>query len=200
MIKVFKILITVFFSIVFSSCNKQTLDKEDYTKYVESMENGLKRKLDINGWEYTIQYKPLNFILVQENLELNSARANQLKGTIWFTVKFRYANSNVPALKINITSLQEYNQRLHYYLEDARKDIKLEYGNSTLFPVSYLFETNYGLTPEETMVLGFVLPNESFEISEDLILKIHDRIFKNGIIKTTIDLDNIKKIPQLKLK
>lgn len=190
----------LFFVFVLASCNKSSLDKNEYTNYVEDTGNGLKKELKINGWEYLIQYKPINYLLCKENQSLSSARAKNLQGTLWFTVQFRYTKANVPALKIDVQSLDEYNQRLNYYLNQAQGDIEIEYGGAVLYPISYLFETNYGLTPHETMVVGFALPNEATDIKHDVVFKFHDKIFKNGIIKTSIALSDIKKIPQLNFK
>ncbi len=198
--KGFDIVLILFFILSVASCNKSSLTRDEYTKYVENKDNGLKKELDINGWEYVIQYKPVNYLLCKENQSLSSARAKNLQGTLWFTIQFRYTKANVPALKIDVTSLDEYNQRLNYYLNEAQKDIEIEYGSAILYPISYLFETNYGLTPHETLVLGFSLPQSETTITHDIVLKFHDKIFRNGIIKARINLDDMKKIPQLNSK
>jgi hypothetical protein len=94
-----------------------------------------------------------------------------------------------------ITSLDEYNLRLDYFLNRAKDDIKLLYGSDTLHPSSYLFENNYNLTPQETIVVGFNLPgNDPFPI-KDMQISYCDRIYKNGIIKTTYRSEILKQIP-----
>lgn len=181
------------------SCDKSSMNRQDYVKYIENPENGLKKELLINDWKYSVQYKPIEYLLCKENLSSSSRRALQLKGTLWFTIQFQYTKSTVQALRLDIQSLDEYNQRLQYYLNQAQKDIEIAYGQATLYPISYLFETNYGLTPQETMIVGFALPEGGTEITQTIHLKYHDRIFRNGIIQTQFNLKDIQKIPQINL-
>ena len=96
-----------------------------------------------------------------------------------------------------MSGLDEYNSRLSYYLNRAQQDLKLVYGSDTLAPASYLFETNYNLTPQETMVAGFVLPQNDKEIRQPVQLAYYDRMFRNGIIKASWTPEQIKSIPAL---
>ena len=174
-----------------SSCSK-TMSADAYLKYIESPENGYRKVVQVDGWEYTFQYKPYEYILCKEfhglkKSELYKKRMEQLKGTAWFNIYFKRIADTVSPLRYRINSLDEYNQRLTYYLSSAAGKLKLYYGKDTLTTMSYLFETNYNLTPQETMVVGFALPVHDESPQRDMQISYHDVVFNNGIIKSKFE-------------
>ena len=97
-----------------------------------------------------------------------------------------------------MSSLDEYNQRLNYFLDEAKNNIWLIYDHhDTLKPASYLFETNFNLTPQETIVVGFYLPHNDGVPNSEMQLSYRDQIFKNGIIKVLYKSNVIRNIPQI---
>lgn len=184
-----------------TACTSQTLKPTAYIKYIQNGSNGLKKTEDIDGWQYVIQYKPHDYIIYQEEKGKNDEvykqkRMKELQGTIWFTISFRRADADVSPLRYNVASLDEYDQRLNYFLNDASKNISLVYGSDTLKAESYIFETNYNLTPQATMVVGFFIPDKT-DVQNDFTLSYDDEMFKNGIIKAKFLAKNINKTPQL---
>jgi len=184
-----------------SACRQQ-LKTDAYINYVKGNDNGLKRSIEVDGWQYSFQYKPYDYIVLMESRgDLKSfdvkKRLAELKGTAWFNISFKRTDGTVTPLKFNVSTLDEYNERLDYYLNEAAKDIKLAYGADTLLPVSYLFENNYNLTPQETMIVGFYLPKTDDHPQRDMQLSYNDHMFKNGIIKATYSKAVLNNIPNL---
>jgi len=185
-----------------SSCSQKNLGTNAYLKYVQDIDNGLKKVIRTGEWEYTMQYKPYDYIICQEcrnacTEDIRKERMKTLLGTAWFNISFKRANADVSPLKYQVSSPEEYNNRLDYFLNHTAKDIQLIYGGDTLRPSSYLFETNYNLTPQETIVVGFLLPGEKGQTDNDMQLTYTDRVFKNGIIKATYSSETLHKIPKL---
>lgn len=185
--------------LMLGSC-RRSLNVNDYIKYVHEEKNGLRKVVQIDGWEYSLQYKPYDYIFCMESGNNNTGREKRiksLKGTAWFNISFRRIDGSITPLKYNISSLDEYDARLDYFLNRATKNIKLIYGADTLPPMSYLFENNYNLAPQETMVVGFDLPGTPAQPEKDMQLCYYDPVLKNGIIKALYKEEDLKRIPKL---
>ncbi|MES2701535.1 MAG: hypothetical protein V4649_02795 [Bacteroidota bacterium] len=183
------------------SC-KKNMTANEYSSYVNNTEHGLKKVMQIDGWEFTILYRPSEYVMLMENKGNKTgynfeARRAELAGTAWFNISIRRVDGQVTPLRFGISSSEEYNERLNYYLNGAIKDISLVYGQDTLGPTSYAFETNYNLTPQETIVAGFILPGDSKFPTKDLSISFVDRVFGNGIVKATYNTKTLKNIPNL---
>jgi len=186
--------------ICFCSC-KHSMNTGKYLGYIHDDKNGLLKAVKLGDWEFDMQYKPYDYILFSESkggVGLDKAkRSKELQGTAWFNISFKRIQMDKSPMRYNISSQDEYNQRLNYYLNGAPHDIELVYGTDTLKPMSYLFETNYNLTPQETMVVGFELPATSTKPEKDMQLVYYDRVFGNGIIKATYAAKALNNIPDL---
>ena len=51
---------------ILCSC-KHSLRPADYVRYVRDERNGLNKVVQVNGWEYSILYKPYDYIIATEN-------------------------------------------------------------------------------------------------------------------------------------
>lgn len=195
---------TILFALVLLCCVscKHSMKAADYVSYVNNKENGLKKISQMAGWDFSLQYRPYDYIMLMENKgnwnNYNVAkRQSDLKGTAWFSISIKRTDNSITPLRYGIASIDEYNTRLNYYLNEAVKDIQLKYNEDTLQPVSYLFENNYNLTPQETMIVGFYLPKGERYPNKTMQLSFTDRIFKNGIIKAEYSENILKNIPNL---
>lgn len=181
------------------SCKKK-LEANAYGAFVSSSENGLKKTVSIDGWEYVIQYKPYDYILLMEHIsgQDRKKRLQQLSGTAWFNISIKRKDGSVSPMRYNLSSKDEYDKRLNYFLNGAAKDIGMVYGNKdTLMPLSYAFENNYNLTPQETMVVAFALPKGEISPAKEMKISIDDNVFGNGIIKAVITTDALQNTPEL---
>jgi hypothetical protein len=180
------------------SCNSKLNDLE-YVEYLSNESNGLKKVLELGEWVYDIQYKPSRLIIIKEqgnSKEELSTRKKQLERTVWFNISIKHNKDEINPLKYKVSSIEEYNQRLDYFLNDASKEITLEYKNLKLKPISYLFENNYSLTPNETMIVGFELPTDKTP-QDQMTLIYNDLIFKNGIVKVNFKKKDIARANNL---
>lgn len=189
--------------ILFVGCGKSNLSKTDYIKYVQEENSKLIRKVDLELIQFEISYRPHDYIILQENDTLSQAglllRKSELAGSINLLIKIKSKQSSIPPLKLGIESLEAYNDRYNYFLNEASKDLHIEYGGAILSPSYYSFETSYGLTPEDRIIVQFILPNQENEPSQNIVLKLYDRIYNNGMIKATFLAKDLNQIPNLKL-
>ncbi|MGN6569630.1 MAG: hypothetical protein ACTHJ0_16845 [Flavipsychrobacter sp.] len=199
--KASKLFIAAVVLLSFISCGKQTLNTADYVRYIQDDKNHLKKAVKVQDMEFDIQYKPYDYIVLLESHN-NAAydktkRLKQLAGTAWFNISFHKTSTEMSALKDGAMSLDDYDQRLNYFLNYAAKDITLVYGGDTLKPISYLFENNYNVGPVETMVVGFIFPDKDPRPLKDMQISYYDRLFHNGIIKASFSAETLKDIPNL---
>lgn len=184
-----------------ASC-KRRMNAADYVRYISDSKNGITKTTIVDGFEYRIQYRTHQYIVLAETkgkAKKSDAvkRTEELKGAVWFNISIKRTDNAYTILRYGVKSVEDYNTRLNYYLNEASQDIKLTYGQDTLHAASYLFENNYNLSPQETMVVSFILPNNEDYPTRDMRLSFLDRVFNNGIINASFPIEIINKIPTL---
>lgn len=202
--KVIRFIIVVLLCCSCFSC-KKNLKAVEYAEFIRNKKNGLVKITELDGYEFTMQYRPYDYIILMESkgdfsgYDLNK-RSADLKGTAWFSIVIRRTDNRITPLKSGLSSLEEYNMRLNYFLNEAKNDIWLLYDNITIQPTSYLFENNYNLTPELTMLAGFILPSGEDYPRKNMQLSYNDQVFKSGIIKAAFSEGALNEIPNLVYK
>ena len=186
-------------SIVFFACtNKQELDGKAYLSWVKNPENGLKVEKEISGINYTAQYKPYDYIVLNEEKELDLAttlvkeRKKKLAGMVYYN--FRISTTNqTDVLAKGASDKSMYMQRSNYLSYDFQNDITLITETDSINCGLYHFVQGYGVVPYVDMVVGFPVD----QVNKDQTLVINDQVFGNGIIKFHINKKDINNIPQL---
>ncbi len=185
---------------MFQACSPVSLSPSDYVRWVENGENGLCATKQIEDFEFSILYKPLNYValretnkdsVTEERIEKNK---DELKDLQYFTLKIKAKEGN-DLLKTGISTDQEYFDRLNYLSGFMQDDIKLIEGKDTLICKLFHMERNYGLAPYNNFVLGFsATKNEN-----DKLVEINDKAFGVGKVILKIKKEDIQNIPQLKI-
>jgi hypothetical protein len=184
-------------SAVLFSCSKKELPANDFIKFVEDKNNGLKVSKNIGEIDYTLQYKPIDYILLKENNNSDiKERKESLDGMQYYTLTYSLVKNNKDILKDNLTSSEEYYERVNYFSFGLQKDIYLIDGNDTLDCKLFNYVRSYGLSPGADFVLAF---NKNLQPQiTDKLMVIEDKIFGGGIIKIKIAKEDIENIPELK--
>lgn len=186
-----------------SACTRKQLQLSpvDYIAFFEKPDNGFAKKISTTDITYLIQTKTPEYIALKENNsqhidnEVVKARIRSLDSSVWFAIKIMSAKGDVNPLKNNTTSLDEYNMKLNYFLSDAQNFFTLEYGNKQQAQIAYYFENSYGVTPYETIVIGFKLSDNLY--NKEINLRYDDHLLNTGIIKMSISGDDLSNKPQL---
>jgi hypothetical protein len=178
------------------------LEPKAYVAWVQALENGLKNDKTFDDITFSVQYKPLEYIICMEERKIRIAdsivlrKVNELSDMQYFDLKIALNEGSGELLKYQLSSPQQYSERVNYFAFGLQKDIVLVEGNDTLPCALYHFERAYNVTPSSTFLLGFSSGKNKSPESKTLI--IYDRIFNKGMIKMAFDRHDLQKIPKLK--
>ncbi|MCK6648972.1 MAG: hypothetical protein L6Q66_04905 [Bacteroidia bacterium] len=175
------------------SCGITSLDRNEYISYIENVDNGLNVIKTVGEINYSIQYKPEDYIMIKERSYGNKVLIEN--NMYYFTLRLALSDKSKDILKYNISSPSEYYQRVNYYSFGFQDDILLFSGMDTLECSLFQYVPSYGLSPSADFVLGFEKVGES---ENDLQFVLDDKIFGAGIVKLVVRDKDIKNIPLLK--
>ena len=157
---------------------------------MESKDNGFVRNITAGQMQYSIQLAPPEYMASKDvdassenNTELLS-RTKELEGYLFFIVKIQRKQST-----------QSDNEReAMYFTSQAQQDIQLQYGGSSLLPTVYNYENNYGLTPYNTLVIGFETGTEPLG---DVKLVFNDQFNRNPRIQASFSASQLNEVSSL---
>lgn len=205
-------LLTFAFVLLFCACTgREELGMEEYVRWVENIENGLKKEKKIDQFAYRVFYKPAEYIALRENRDAIEnfspdaiiKRANDLENYYQFNFDIVSVDGQTSVLQHNLSGgQQEYGARINYLISHAQQDFKLVHGQDTLPCINYHFEQTFGLSSLNTIVLGFEKPKDTqknTEAEEDIQLIFSNRLFNTGDIKFLFSKNKLAQIPRLKL-
>ncbi len=193
----------VLLALPIGACNRDTLSPLQFVQWVDSEKNGLLVKKEIGDYEFSLQYRPEEYIVLMEekneqiSREKINMRKKRLEGLEYYTLRIG-SKRNTDVLKTGVGSEQGYYDRLGYFIADMENDISLIEGNDTLACSLYHFERNYGMTPRCTFLLGFEKSKEKKNGSSDRTLLFADRALGTGPVYLKIKQSDITNIPELK--
>lgn len=186
----------------------KSLSLDEYMRWVEDKENGLKVEKKIGEMTYMAQYKPYDYLSVLElkNETIDDKRLKEkiknYEGMQYFTFRITAEDQQQELLRKNIASDQEYYSRIEYFSFNMQKDFKLIDGKDTLDCELYHYERVYGLAPYATFVLGFPLTKDEEKNNRshrDKTIGYTDHVFGSGNIYMTIKGEDLSRVPELKL-
>ncbi len=192
--------------ILLYGCKHSSLKPAAYVKWIENKENKLKVEKKIGETKFILQYKPIPYMVFQEekNLELDkshfSKRAEELSEMQYYSLRILPSERNRDVLTVGINSEQEYFDRVNYFSFNFQNDIKLLDGEDTLYCTQFQFVNNYGLAPYADFVIAFKKQPEEIRLEKTLADKkfiIEDKVFGNGMVKFNIEKDIVNNIPSV---
>ena len=175
----------------------------DYVNYIKTATH-LNKTKSIAGVDYRLSYLPIEYMVCNE-LKSNSISQvdfdkslEGFKGTEYYMLQIEVPGTVTELAKVNLTSQQEYQERIVYLSFGMQSDIKAvnEDGLETLCEV-YHFERTYNATPYSTFIIGF--SDDHLKKSKERTIVLEDNLFNNGLIKFNWSTDQLKIIPQIKL-
>jgi hypothetical protein len=189
--------------IVLHGCQPASLEPARYVKWVENEKNGLKSVKDFGDFKFSLQYKPLPYIVLKETHDPNTSaalvqkRSKELGSMQYYTLTISTRDKK-ELLKSHATSDQDYYDRLGYMVDEAQNDISLVEGNDTLPCRLYHFERDYGITPNAQILLGFDEPSKGNPDKERALI-FDEKILGIGRIFLAVNSKAINNIPHLQL-
>lgn len=192
------------FCVLLTSCGKETLAPKEYVKWVEDESNGLRITKQLDNFTFRLQYKPAAYMAIKQTR--NTAGKAELKKEIESFGEMQYYNLTIKAasgeelLSEGIGAEEEYYQRLQYYTSMVQDDITLIQGKDTLPCALAHFERNYGLSPENTLVLAFETPKQTNNTIADRTIVYNDQVLQTGPIQFLISGKDLADLPEPQLK
>lgn len=191
--------------ILLSSCGgRKTLNPVAYMEYMEDVEHGLMKKVTVGAYEYRIQFAPAEYLasrqyykeMEQGIMDGYRKRINEMKGYVFFLVNIYPRNASEQTISERITQNAGAEQRVMYYQQQAANDIILKAGTFEQMPSTYVYEDNYGLSPYNTIVVGFAGDYGK----EDMQLIFNDRYTHTPLIKAGFSKDELSVLPEISVK
>lgn len=188
---------------VLIGCGGAGLTPKKYYTEITDPANGYLVIKEFPDIRFNVQYKPLDFIVLQEHkrnvpdaADMPSLR-KEFEGMHYFTLSIEPVGSQADLLKSGNEDRQDYEEKLNYYAFQANQDLTLYSGNDTLPCHLYHFERDYGINPGISLVFAF--ENNKTNEFDDIMLIFHDRVFGNGILKYLFNEEIMRNQPVLKV-
>jgi hypothetical protein len=201
--------------LVASSCGKQeqrmpvpAIDEKgakyfDNEKELVNWHEGnaaLKKKRELGGFEYSVQYLSPDLMALQElkgkitgKAAYEEARSHYTE-LIYFRMNIKNNDFHQELLKYDLKDAAQYNQRIQYCAFEINRDLMLKSRKDSSFCVLHEFERTFNIESGLNFLLAFPLP-----VSKDgYTVVYHDKLFGQGIIKFYFDGKN--DTPYLKIK
>ncbi|MGP8217331.1 MAG: hypothetical protein ACLQQ4_17315 [Bacteroidia bacterium] len=172
----------------------------EYVKWVENEQNGLKKKREIGDITFYAQYKPLQYIVCEEERKNDipdttaKRRASELNGMQYMTLKIALKDGKEELLRYGISSASDYDDRVNYFSFGMQQDLQLVESGDTLPCLLFHYERIFGLAPYATFSLAFA---KGKNVNADKTLILFDHVFNKGLVKFFFKGKDIDAAPQV---
>ncbi|MCU0436195.1 MAG: hypothetical protein MUC87_22250 [Bacteroidia bacterium] len=193
-------------AVVLKTCSTSAvpeLSPAEYISWVEDAENGLHQEKTIGALRFSMQYKPADYVVLQDVKRTNfsspewDSLTKEVSDMQYYTLQIGTADGK-DITRFNLGNDQEYYARQEYLSAGMQKDIQLVDGTDTLNCLMYHYERTYGISPDAKVVLAF--DNKAPKTAlQNKTLILNDNHFGTGIIMLSIDAGSLRSIPQLTL-
>ncbi len=185
----------------FYSCSSKSFEtKEDLWTYLKDTDNGYLQQKNVNGYDFSLLYKPTDLFVLQElgenptDEEVKKLR-KKYKKQLYFTLSM--SRNNKELLSTTPKNRQQFGSMVNQlafgmgnkvHLYTAKKD--------TLALLDYNYPRMYGMSGATTML--FVYPrDQKYLEQETLSFTIEDLGTYTGEVKFKIQTEKLKNEPQL---
>lgn len=183
------------------SNTKTELPLEEFVKWVGDKQNDLSKSKEISEMKYHLTYVPkecMAFLELKDEAytpEQFNNSLNSYKTMSYFNFRIELKDGKGELLKYNLTSPQQYTERINYVSFGMQKDIFLVQEKDTLLPGLYHFERTFDVAPFTTVMLAF--DNEKFDPEKEFTIVYNDRLFNKGYIKYNYQPKQLIDLPNL---
>lgn len=177
----------------------ETLPAGEFQAWVANPDNSLLKSKEMSDIEFKICYMP------KENLAMNELKGEQYTGAqfreacshyeamSYFNFRIGLIKGSGELLKYNLSSAQQYNDRIDYMSFRMQRNIFLVQGKDTLYPGLFHFERIFEVAPYATVMLAF--DDKKFDRKEAFTIVYEDNLFHKGYIKYTYGPNQLIDLP-----
>jgi len=172
-------------------------EPEKLISFIDNSNNGYIKNKRLGGITYMSVLKPTDYLLAQKKLTDNNSKCKKsdFEDLQYFDLRIKIDDFKMEFIKYNLSSTQQYQERVNYCAFGMQNDIKLIDGKDTLNCVLFHFERAFDVIPYGHFILGF--ENKKRNSIEAKTLCFDDKLFNNGIIKFTYAPGLLAKEPTL---
>lgn len=182
------------------------LTPEKYAVWVNNENNGLIVTKTASEFEFTLRYMPLEYKILMDNagkdfhtMNIDSMKKD-LTGYHYFLLQIATTDHKTDVLKKNIRITNDYYYRIEYFSADIQNDLKLQEGNELYQCVLCQYVRDYNLSPYQQFVLAFPAKKNENKPCDMTLLYTDHVLGINNPVSLTVKGQNLKKIPNLKIK
>ncbi|CAL2106284.1 conserved hypothetical protein [Tenacibaculum sp. 190524A02b] len=187
--------------IMVTSCSNKTFDtKDELWSYLRNEDNGYLHTKKVNGYEFSLLYKPTDLLVDQElGEEINKDKIKELrekyKQYIYLTLSM--SRDNKELLSTTPKNRQEFGAMVNELAFGMGKKVHVfTPQKDTLELLDYVYPRMYGMSKATTML--FVYPRDQKYLKEDYInITIGDLGTYTGEVKFKIPTKNINSEPSI---
>lgn len=157
----------------------------------------------IEDFEFKLKYRPHLVLIIQDNDTIPSGktiitRASEYEHLHYMTLSIENKKWHSELLKYNISSGEEYSERINYYSFKCQNDIYLIEDKDTLKGAFVNFERTFDISPLINITMAF--ERKKTGPFSKLSFAFDDKIFNNGKINFELDpqLVSMFNSPELK--
>jgi hypothetical protein len=192
--------LAVVFAVVLLPGCTNSLKAPDYILYLTNPAHGMYQELTINKYLFTIQYKPLDWMMLQD-FESSTANADELRkkyeSSSYFVLKIKgFGDADIAGStadmknNVSITPVQSY---LNFGIQE---DIYMVAGPDTLPCMAMHHEPYNAQTDINTFALAFEKPPCT---DCDYSIIYSGNYFNNSLLKFYFRKEQLNQLPKLKL-
>jgi len=195
-----------------TSCTKSQLAPRSYMSWIENESNGLKTTRVSGDFKFSLQYKPLEYVVMLNERNTNMDKATmekemeEIKDMQYYTLKINSNDEKAEMLRTNLSETNEYYRRIEYFSFHLKNDVYLIDGTDSLPCGLFHFERGYGISPDNNFLLAFPLSKKEIELRkqgkkyfEEKTLIYKDRFLNTGTVRLEIKKNALENIPAVRI-
>jgi hypothetical protein len=192
----------IVFTVIFCSCQPDSLSPSEMVRWVENEENGLIVTREVGEIIYKLKFQPIDYKLAKDLIDLDKKidpgemKRKKYGGLEYYTLGMT-TTKNMDVLHVNNFSELDYSMKQEYFNTVAENDIELVVESDTFPCAIYQFEQTYGLSKYNNILMAFETSDTTFLSDRQLVF--NDQLLGTGIIKFNLKSNNIKNTPNLKI-
>lgn len=193
----------LFISLLFCNCSKNSFDtKEELVSYLQDDTNGYIQSKHINGYDFTVMYRPTDLLVNQElsSLKVANDTKNKIKRKydpyLYFSIKMSRDKKELLSTTPNnrtefgiLVNQLAFEMKEKVYMITSKKD--------TIETIDFIYPRLYGMTYNTEMLFVFAKDEEKLK-QEFLDIKIQDFGLHTGEVSFKFKTDKINNQPTLK--
>ena len=185
---------TIVFILLLISCKDQQSNIDEFKTWFKKNENLMVKERKIGNLTYTIYYRPIGLLVLNELMNSKPITPNMFRTTIqtygdnlYFLMELSTDNPNLEKdlMKYGLKSYSDFQERIRLLAFGISNNVSLIYNEEIIVPNLHHFERGYELGRTQRILFSFPKP-DNFN-SGQLIFSYRDEIFNSGILNFKFD-------------